>query len=184
MTEWMNEPARRVVKCAKCKKIFVRTPEWAWWYRDSIVCSYHCMRTMEREDPHSRINMEARNVTPKTSGLARNMRRITEEEANGIMQDYRAGLNFTLIAEKYDRSPSTISALVRQGGYKPPAQKATLHKPLDDDGRKEIRRLYKRGLNAWDISKQLDLNPTTVYRVINRIKAEDEAKRAKLMEVG
>ena len=175
---------RRIDRCSNCKVLFPRTKKWAYWYGSKIACTYHCMRAMERADPRSWVNMEARNAAPKGNGLARNMRRVTQEEADAIMDDYRAGLTFILIAEKYDRSPSTISAIVRQGGWKPPAPKTTKHKCLDDDGRKEILRMYRRGMNAWDISKALDLNPTTVYRVINRIRAEDERKRAQLMEVG
>lgn len=181
MSEWINENAFRVVRCASCKKLFYRYQEWGWWYKDKIACSYHCMRDMERKDPNSRINIEARNSAPKTSGLARNMRRLQPEEAAGMMADYNAGMNLTQIAERYDRSVSTVSAVIRQGGYKAPAPKATKHKCLDDDGRREIRRMYHRGVNAWDISRQLDLNPTTVYRVINRIKDEEQAKREALL---
>lgn len=184
MNDWQYDSPYHIVRCAWCHEKFLRTREWAYWYGTKIACSYHCMRAMERADPNSRMNIEARNAAPKANCLARNMRRLQPEEAEGIMADYNAGMTMTQIAERYDRSVSTVSAVIRQGGYKPPAPKATKHKCLDDDGRKEILRLYRRGMNAWGISKHLDLNPTTVYRVINRLKAEDENKRAKLMEVG
>ena len=181
MSEWINENAFRVVRCAQCKKLFYRTPEWGWWYGWRIACSYHCMRAMERADPNSRMNIEARNAAPKANCLARNMRRLQPEEAEGIMADYNAGMTMTQIAERYDRSVSTVSAVIRQGVYKPPAPKATKHKCLDYDGLREIRRMYRRGMSAWEISRTLDLNPTTVYRFFERIREEEQAKRDALM---
>lgn len=37
--------------CPICGKRFCYTSEWAWNYREMMVCSYKCMRTMEKSDP-------------------------------------------------------------------------------------------------------------------------------------
>lgn len=43
--------ASRELRCPVCKKMFLQyTPDWYWKHNELVLCSYHCMRVLEKEE--------------------------------------------------------------------------------------------------------------------------------------
>lgn len=151
-----------IVKCSLCKKKFNRTPEWGWWYRNNIVCSYHCMREMEKADPGSFYNMkkEARHLG--MPDVPRNNAHMSDQESKEIYLAWKDGAGIEDLAAMFRRSRYGIKkALEGQGAVLPPAKAV---RRVTTGECREMRRLRDQGLTYKEIGKRLSLNKSTVQR--------------------
>ena len=74
-----------IVTCPVCKTKFEPTEDWGYAFGKRDVCSYHCMRSLERD--HQR-------------GLLEEPKKITDTNRKMAWQMHEAGMRWDEIAEK------------------------------------------------------------------------------------
>jgi hypothetical protein len=153
-------------RCARCKKTFIKTPQWAYWYKNRIACSYHCMRAMERADPNSLLSIRERGGAPK-----RGVEHVTDEEIEQMTQMRQEGITFYEIAKTLGRSESMVRSTLKRYAVAGPAGGSSRRK-YSEDLVKRIRSMYELGVLPRDIAAQMGLPVTTVYYHLDRLRRE------------
>ena len=102
------------VKCRSCRKLFNRTPQWGWWYKSHIVCSYHCMRDLERlEEQKQKKRPEAYIASEMGKPLRE---RMPEKKRAQILKEVRSGKSYEKIAADNGCGTSIVGQIARAAG--------------------------------------------------------------------
>lgn len=148
-------------ECACCKKVFGRTPEWYWKYSGKYVCSYHCMRALEKADPKSVYNMKIfyKNYE-QLDQLAdkKNTTPLMEMEKLKILEEFRAGATVAELERRFRRSTKTIGRVIAEAGEKVRSLKMT------EEDKARIRELRAQGLTSYQIAEAMGIAQSTALR--------------------
>lgn len=152
--------------CAKCGKEFNTTPQWYWYYGSKIVCSYKCMRAMERDDPKSmayqKLHEAERAKKPKPPPF-------TQEEYETVREMYEQHATYEEIAEAIHRSTGSIAGIVHKLG-------CTLRRKegLNPETVQAIRNLWAQKMTGYQIAKTLGVSTYTVYKYAKEISQDEK----------
>lgn len=184
--------ADRQLKCACCGKVFdagTASGEWGWGYGDKPCCGYACQRRLERADPKSRLNREAREARgpvpepeprgpgrppkkppdPKPRGRrgGRKSRQLSEAEQAAIAAAYVCGASMAGLCKRFGHSFYTVrEALARRAVLDERRSGTALPKEL----RERALTLRGRGLTMLEIAAELGVGQSTVQAWLSREK--------------
>lgn len=95
-----------VETCAKCGKRFLTYGYWCYAYGGQLTCSYHCMRTMEREDiSDTLIEMELKGMT---------YTRMTDAQRLDVEHMRKCGYSYAKIAEMTGINAETVRQYIKR----------------------------------------------------------------------
>lgn len=160
LPKWMFvETLEHIEICPACGKEFNRyTPDWGLKYGSKDVCSYNCMRKMEREDPKS---YEYKKIHGETK-TRKDPEPLTDVQISAIKRMYAMGATYETIAKALKRSTGTIASAVKRLGLK---QRGSTGLPQEKVDR--IKSMWQEGINGYQIAKQLNIVTSTVYKYVN-----------------
>ena len=102
------------VKCRSCGKLFNKTPEWGWWYKSKIMCSYHCMRDMERLEDQKRPKRSQEYIASEMGKPFREP--MTAKKRAQILREVRSGKSYEKIAKDNSCGTSIVGQIARAAG--------------------------------------------------------------------
>lgn len=118
-----------------------------------------------------RMNVEIRSSAAARRGTPRPPRKLPHD---AIMASYQAGSSTRDLAKEYDASPETIRRILikhnipLRAAHQAIATTANYRQPMTDEQRAEAVELYKQGLSASQVAKQMGFaSKRTILNVVN-----------------
>jgi len=157
--------------CTNCKKEFFYSSKWNWYYGSRIVCSYHCMRDMRKNDEERTVvEMELEGMT---------YTRMTDAQRLDVEHMRKCGYSYAKIAEMTGINAETVRQYIKRhhieiAGAAPDGEAA------DQNTEKETKTMVK--LTAEDCpaigaNPQIDTAPAAIPAAADPI---DQAETAVL----
>jgi transposase len=104
----------------------------------------------------------------------RRWRPLSDEKRNGIISDYAAGMSIKEIVAKYDIADSQIyqSMMIMETNIK-----RERHRPVTDELKTEILKLYRNGMSSTMIGKKFDRHHDVIRNIIMSVTHENLSTR-------
>lgn len=141
--------------CPVCGKEYQKPIRPGWGYKSKDVCSYHCQRQLEREDPSSYEYRKAHEDQPTAAGP----KPLSDLEASVVRRMYAQGESYEKIAHAIKRPVGSMRMIIRKLGLKP---RSSIR--LSPDTIRRIGEMRREGKNGYQIAKALRVSTYTVYR--------------------
>jgi len=104
----------------------------------------------------------------------RRWRHLSEDKRNGIISDYAAGMSIKEIVSKYDIADSQIYQSMR---IMETNIKRERHRPVTDELKTEILKLYRNGMSSIKIGKKFDRHHDVIRNIIISVTHENLSAR-------
>lgn len=162
LPKWMFiETLEKLEECPVCGKEFNRVQQdWGWKYGSKLVCSYHCMRKLEREDPAS-YEYKKLNGDTKTN---KQPEPLTDVQISVIRRMYALGATYESIGKAIHRPTGSIASVVRRLGLQ---QRGNTGLPQEKVNK--IIRMWQDGKSGYQIAQQMHTATSTVYKYVEGI---------------
>lgn len=156
-------------KCPVCKKRFIQyTPDWYWRHGDKILCSYKCMRVLEKADNEK---SDGKRTYGNAAGRRTNEERVRASEhidVPGGMTPYQREMKVVELRQKH----FSYGAIAKAVGYSEGNIKVILHRhgilnPASFVSREELNtyiRQYQNGMSIENIARRHRRAYSTVRR--------------------
>ena len=150
--------------CPQCgKKFSVHGEEWGWVYRYHKLCSYSCMKAMQKADKHKlrKIPEEEERKQPM----------ITDKETQ-IIRLHKGGMTIPDIAKEMDMGPNEVGRVLKTYGFLKESKIVT------EQEAKAYLELRNCGMTNAEIAERFGVIPNTVRRHIRRLEKAQGDKNA------
>jgi transposase len=104
----------------------------------------------------------------------RRWRPLSDEKRNGIISDYAAGMSIKGIVTKYDIADSQIYQSMR---IMETNIKRERHRPVTDELKTEILKLYRNGMSSTMVGKKFDRHHDVIRNIIMSVTHENLSTR-------
>ncbi len=100
----------------------------------------------------------------------RRSRRLTPEEEEKLVEEYKSGVPVQELLEKYGISTTKLYEILRRHGVDLRSKRrSTTRRRLSHEELEEIRRLWEQGKSIYAIAKELNRPVSTVYAALKRL---------------